>query len=84
MKQIDVFLKFLSFFYNPANIGHLISRFSSLSKPSLDIWKLLVHILLKSSMQDFKHEVTTMRDHCDCPMIRTFFGTTLLGNWDED
>ena len=82
--EIDVFLKFPCFLYNPANVGNLISSSSSFSKPSLDIWKFLVHIMLKPSMQDFKHDLTSMGDECSCPMVSTFFGTTLLGNLDED
>ena len=35
-------------------------------------------------MQDFKHVLTSMGYECDCLMVSTFFGTTLLGNWDED
>ena len=50
MKQIDVFLKFS--WCNPVNVGNLISSSFSFSKPSLDIWKFLVHIMLKPSMQD--------------------------------
>ena len=34
--EIDDFLKFPCFLYNPANVGHLISSSSSFSKPSLD------------------------------------------------
>ena len=72
------------FLYNPVNIGDLIYRSSSISKPSLDIWKFLLHIMLKSRMQDFKHELTSMGDECNCLMVSTFFGTILLENWDED
>ena len=50
--EIGVFLEFPGFPYVPANIGNLISASSSLSKPSLDIWKFLVHIMLNPSMQD--------------------------------
>ena len=81
---IDVFLKFPCVLYNPANVGNLISSFSSISKPSLGIWKFLICIILKPSMQDFKHDLTSMGDECNCQMVSTFFGTTLLGNWDED
>ena len=35
-------------------------------------------------MQDFKKDLTSMGDECSCLMIRTFFSTMLLGNWDED
>ena len=82
--EIDVSLKFPCFLCDPANVGSLIFRSSSFSKPSLDIWKFLVHIMLKHSMQDFKHGLTSMGDVCSCPMVSTSFGTTLLGNWDED
>ena len=27
---------------------------------------------------------TSTGDECNYPMVSTFFGTTLLGNWDED
>ena len=64
---------------NPVNVGDLTSRSSYISKPSLDIWNFLVHIMLKSRMQDFKHEPTSMGDECNCLMASTFFATTLLG-----
>ena len=56
----DVFLKFPCFLYKPVNDGIWISRSSSFSKPSLDVWKFLVHIMLKPSMQDFKHGLTNI------------------------
>ena len=34
----------------------------------------------KPGMQDFKHDLTGMRDACNCPMVSIFFSTTLLGN----
>ena len=73
--EIDVFLKFPCFLYNPMNVGNLISSSSIFSKPSLNIWKFLVHVMLKSSMHNFKHDLA-------CLMVSTFFGTTLFGNWD--
>ena len=82
--EIDVFLNFPCFLYNPANVGNLISSSSLFSKSSLDIWKFLVYIILKPSMQDFKHDFISIGDECDCPMVSIFFSTTLLGNWDED
>ena len=81
--EVNVLLEFPSFLYNPMNVGNLISGPSPFSKSSLDIWKFLVCIMLKPSMQDFKHDLTRMGDECNCPMVSTFFGTT-LGNWDED
>ena len=66
--EVDVFLVFPCFLSDPANVGNLISGSSVFSKPSLDIWKLLVCTVLKPSMQDFKHDLTSMGDECNCPM----------------
>ena len=44
----------------------------------------LVHIMLKLSVQDFKYDITSMGDECNCLMVSTLFSITLLGNWDED
>ena len=82
--EVEIFLKFPCFLYDPANAGNLISGSSAFFKLSMDIWKFLVHIMLNPSMQDFKHDLTGMGDECDCPMVSTFFGTTLLGTSDED
>ena len=79
-----VSLEFPSFLYDPANVVILVFSSSSFSKPSLDIWKFLVHMMLKPSMQNFKHDLTSMGDECNCLMVSTFFNTTLFGNWDED
>ena len=40
-----VFLEFSCFLHYPANVGNLISGSSAFCKPSLDIWKFLVHIM---------------------------------------
>ena len=82
--EVDIFLKFPCFLYDPSDVGNLISSSSSFSKPSLDIWKFLVRIMLKPSRQDFKYDLTSMEDECSCLMVSTFFSITLLGNWGED
>jgi len=53
--EVDVFLELSSFFYDPINAGNLISGSSSFSKSSLNNWKFLVHVLLKSSLENFEH-----------------------------
>ena len=58
--EVDVFLEFPCFFYDLADVGNLISGSSAFSKPSLYIWKFLVHILLKPSLKDFKYNLTSM------------------------
>ena len=57
--------------------------FLCFSNPSLNIWNFLVHIMLKPSMQDFNHDLSSMGEECNCLMVWTFFSATLLGNWDE-
>ena len=82
-REINVFLKSSCFLYNPANVGNLTSSPSSFSKHSLGIWKFLVCIMLKLSLQNFKHDLTSMGEESNCPMVRTFFSTALLGIWDK-
>ena len=55
--EVDVFLKFSCFFYDPADADILISGSAAFSKSSLYIWKFLVHILLKPSLKDFEHSL---------------------------
>ena len=54
-EEVDVFLEFPCFFYDPVDVGNLISRSSAFSKSSLYIWKFLVYVLLKPSLKDFEH-----------------------------
>ena len=49
--EVDVFLKLSCFFYDPTAIGNLISDSCAFYKSSLNIWKLLVHVLLKFSLE---------------------------------
>ena len=53
--EIDVFLELSCFFYDPMDIGNLISSSSAFSKSSLNIWKFLIHILLKPGLDNFEH-----------------------------
>ena len=50
--EIDAFLELSCFFDDPADIGNLISGFSVYSKTSLNIWKFMVHILLKPGLEN--------------------------------
>ena len=60
--EIDVSLEFPSFLCDIVKVGNWSSGSSSFSKPSLDIWKFLVHIMLTPSTQDFKYVLTSMGD----------------------
>ena len=52
--EVDVFLEFSCFFDDPTDVSNLISGSSAFSKSSLNIWKFLVHILLKPSLENFE------------------------------
>ena len=53
--EIDVFLELSCFFDDPMDVDHLISGTSAFSKSSLNIWKFMVHILLKPGLENFEH-----------------------------
>ena len=58
--EIDVFLELSCFSDDPADVGDLISGSSAFSKSSLNIWKFLVHVLLKPGLENFEHYFTSM------------------------
>jgi len=58
--KVDVFLELSCFFYDPGDVGNLISGSSAFSKSSLSIWKFSVHVLLKPGLVNFKHYFTSM------------------------
>ena len=53
--KVDVFLKLSCFSDDPVNVGNLISGSSSFSKSSLNIWNFSIHVLLKTSLENFEH-----------------------------
>ena len=60
-EEVDVFfLEFPCFFYDPTDIGNLISGSSAFSKSSFYIWNFSVHILLKPSLKDFEQYFASM------------------------
>ena len=56
--EIDVFLELSLSFNDPVDVGNLISGSSAFSKTSLNIWKFMVHILLKPGLENFEHYFT--------------------------
>ena len=53
-EEVDIFLE-LSCFDEPTDVGNLISGSSAFSKTSLNIWKFMVHVLLKTGLENFEH-----------------------------
>jgi len=58
--EIDVFLELSCFFDDPAEVGNLTSGSSAFSKTSLNIWKFLIHVLMKPVLENFEHYFTGM------------------------
>ena len=55
VNEADVFLKFSGFFYDPTDVGNLISGSFAFSKSSLNISKFLVYMVLKPRFENFEH-----------------------------
>jgi len=81
--EVDIFLE-LSLFYGLTDADSLISHSSAFSKSSLNIWKFLVHILLKPHLENFEHYFAGMRDECNCAVVWSFFGIAFLWDWNEN
>ena len=81
--EIDVFLELSCFFDDRADIGNLFSGSSAFSKSCLNIWKFMVHILLKPGLENFKHYFTSVWDGCNCVVVWALFRIAFLRDWNE-
>ena len=59
-RAVDIFLELSCFLDDPTDVGNLISGSSAFSKSSLNIWKFIVHILLKPGLENFEHYFTSL------------------------
>ena len=85
LAEIDgFFLEFSCFFYDPMDFGNLISGSSAISKSSFYIWKFSVHVQLRPILKDFENHLPSMWNECNCGVIWTFFGVTLLRDWNAN
>ena len=82
--EIDVLLELSHFFDDPTDVGNLISGSSAFSKSSLNIWKFLVHILLKPGLENFEHYFASVWDECNCAVVWAFFGIAFFWDWNEN
>ena len=86
--EVDIFLELSCFFDDPMDVGNLISGSSEFSKSSLNIWKFMVHILLKPGfffcfLNNFEHYFASVWAECSCAVFWTFFGIAFLWDWNE-
>ena len=82
--EVDIFLEFFCFLCDPANVGDLISGYSAFSKSSLNIWKFMVHVLLKPSLENFEHYFSSMWNEWNHVVVWTFLGIAFLWNWNTN
>ena len=80
--EIDIFLELSWFLNDLTDVGNLISGSSAFSKSSLNIWKFMVHILLKPGLQNFEHYFASVWAECNFAILWTFFGIAFL--WDRN
>ena len=78
VNEADVFLELSCFFYDSKDVGNLIPGSSAFSKSNLNLWKFMVHILLKSNLENFEHYFASVWDECNCVVVWAFFGIALL------
>ena len=69
LEVVGVFLEFFCFFYDPVDVGSLISGSSAFSKSSLYTWKFSVQVLLKPSLKEFEHYLASMWNELNCIVV---------------
>ena len=82
--EVDDFLELSCFFHDPADVGNLICGSSAFSRSSLNIWKFMVHVLLKPGLKNFELYFASVSDECNCAVVWTFFGIASLWDWNEN
>ena len=82
--EIGVFLELSCCFDDPTDVGNFISVSFAFSKSSLNLWKFMVHILLKPGLENFEHYFIIVWDECNCVVVWAFFGIAFLCDWNEN
>ena len=55
VNKAEAFLELSCFFDDPTDVGNLISGSSEFSKPSLNTWKFIIHVLLKPGLENSEY-----------------------------
>ena len=82
--QTDIFLELSYFFNDPVGVGNLFSGSSASLKTRLNIWKCMIHVLLKPGLENFEDYFTSVWDECNCVVVWAFFGIAFLLDWNEN
>ena len=81
---VDDFLELSCFFDDPTDVANSISGSSAFSKTSLNIWKFMVHVLLKPGLENFEHYFARVWDEGNCAVVWAFFGIAFLWVWNAN
>ena len=80
--EVDIFLELCCFYCDPADVGNLLSGSSAFCESILNIWKFLVHVLLKHNLENFEHYFASVWDEYNCVVVWAFWGIAFL--WDSN
>ena len=67
--EVDGFLELFCFFDDPTDVGNLIPGSSAFSEFSLNIWKFMVHVLLKTGLENFEHYFASVCGKCSYSVV---------------
>ena len=81
--EIDI-LELPCFLDDPTDVGNVVCGSSAFSKTSLNIWKFMIHVLLKPGLENFEHYFISVWDECNCAVVWAFFGIVFLWDWNEN
>ena len=71
-------------FYDPTDVGNLISGSSALSKTSLNIRKFMVHVLLNLAWRILSIPLLACEMSAMSVVVWAFSGIAFLGDWNEN
>ena len=79
--EVDVSLELSCFSYDQEDVGSLFSGSSAFYKSSLNIWKFMIHVLLKPGLETFEHYFASVWDKYNCAVVWAFIGIAFLWDW---
>ena len=82
--EVDGFLEFACFFYDPTDVGNLISGSSAFSKSSLNIWSSRFTYCWSLTWRIFNNTLLACEKKSNCVVVWTFFGIAFLWDWNEN
>ena len=81
--QKHIFFWFSCLFDDLSDVGNLISGSSAFSKTRMNIWRFMVHVLLKPGLENFEHYFTSVWEESNCVVVWAFLGIAFLWDWNE-